>query len=307
IGAVAALGPGVTTDSLGQPLHSGDRVVFPYFRSCGHCEACLAGETVGCSNRFMAMLGNCEEPPHFVGGFAQFFYLPPHSTLLRVPDLLPDELTAGINCALSQVIYGFERVGLKAGERVVLQGAGGLGLYATVVAREQGAGQVVVIDSVPERLHLAERFGADSVIDMRQYPTPAERVRAVRKLSGGGAHVVVDLTGNPAAMDEGIKMTRTLGRYLEIGNILTGQPVELDPSRLVFGNRTLLGVSLYEPRSLKKALDFLARTIDRYPYKEAFGAAAYPLSQINRALVDTAERRVARAAIRPWDEERSTL
>jgi len=67
-----------------------------------------------------------------------------------------------------------------------------------------------------------------------------------------------------------------------------------------------VGVSLYEPRSLKKALDFLARTIHRYPYKEAFGTAAYPLRQINRALTDTAERRVARAAIRPWDEERST-
>src|SRR5713226_8743809 len=306
IGTVAASGSGVTTDSLGQPLHTGDRVVFAYFRSCGHCEACLMGETVGCSNRFMAMLGNCEEAPQFVGGFAQFFYLPPQCTIMRVPDTLPSELAAGVNCALSQVIYGFERIGLKAGERVVLQGAGGLGLYATAVAREQGASQVVVIDGVPERLRLAERFGADAVIDMQAYPSPAERVRAVRELTGGGAHVVVDLTGNPEAMDEGLKMTRTFGRYLEIGNILTGQKVELDPSRLVFGNRTLMGVSLYEPRSLKKAVDFLAKTIDTYPYKEAFGTAPYTLAQVNQALADTAERRVARASILPWGKERST-
>lgn len=222
-----------------------------------------------------------------------------------MPDTLPSELVAGVNCALSQVIYGFERIGLKAGERVVLQGAGGLGLYATAVAREQGASQIIVIDGVPERLRLAERFGADAVVDMQAYPSPAERVRAVRKLTGGGAHVVVDLSGNPAAMDEGLKMTRTMGRYLEIGNILTGQKVELDPSRLVFGNRTLMGVSLYEPRSLKKAVDFLAKTIDKYPYKEAFGTAPYPLGQVNQALADTVERRVARASIWPWAEERS--
>ena len=56
--------------------------------------------------------------------------------------------------------------GLKLGENVVIQGAGGLGVYATAVAKEMGAGQVIVIDSIPERLELARGFGADAIIDI---------------------------------------------------------------------------------------------------------------------------------------------
>jgi len=73
VGIVEALGARMTTDSAGVPLRPGDRVVYAYFQPCRRCEACLDGVTVGCWNLRMAMLASCEEPPFFVGGFADYF------------------------------------------------------------------------------------------------------------------------------------------------------------------------------------------------------------------------------------------
>ncbi len=61
------------------------------------------------------------------------------------------------NCAFSQVYYGLDRSGLKAGETLLIQGAGGLGLYASAIAKEKGA-KVIIIDGVKERLELAKRL-----------------------------------------------------------------------------------------------------------------------------------------------------
>ena len=78
-------------------------------------------------------------------------------------------MVAPLNCALAQVIYGLGQVDLSAGECVVIQGAGGLGLYATAVAREAGATNIVVLDKRQDRLVLAKEFGADHVLNVDDF------------------------------------------------------------------------------------------------------------------------------------------
>ena len=65
----------------------------------------------------------------------------PGHWVFKVPDALSDALVSPINCALSEVIYGLNQIGITLGDTVVIQGAGGLGLYATAVAKEMGAGE----------------------------------------------------------------------------------------------------------------------------------------------------------------------
>ena len=72
------------------------------------------------------------------------------------------------------------------GDRLVIQGAGGLGLNAIAVARERGVSQVIVIDGIQSRLELALDFGADQVIDLDEYPAAEDRVRRVFELAVGG-------------------------------------------------------------------------------------------------------------------------
>lgn len=298
VGTVAELGAGVATDSDGRPLQPGTRVVFPYFFCCHSCRNCLAGRRNACLNLRMAMLGRADEPPYFVGGYADYFLLPAGAVVYTVPDSVPDEIAAGANCALSQVMYGLERVDLQLGETVVVQGAGALGLYAVAVAKARGAKTVIAIDGVPERLELAREFGADEVIDITD-TTEKDRVKTVQRLTDGqGADVVVEVVGHPSAIDEGLKLAAQFGRYVEIGNINLGKTFEFDPSRFVFSNKTMVGVSLYDPPVLSRALAFLEEYRDRLPF-DRLAAACYPLEDINAAFAAAEAKRDVRASIVP--------
>lgn len=299
VGAVEALGDGVSTDSNGLPLTFGTRVVFPYFFSCHTCRNCLAGRRNACLNLRMAMLGRADEPPYFVGGYGDYFLLPAGAVVYTVPDSVTDDAASGANCALSQVMYGLERVDQQLGDSVVVQGAGALGLYACAVAKARGAATVIAVDGIPERLDLAEAFGADHVIDITAVTTPKDRIKAVRKLTDGqGADVVVEVVGHPSAIEEGLQMLGQFGRYVEIGNINFGKTFDFDPSRFVFGNKTMVGVSLYEPAVLSRALTFLEMHQDRLPL-DRLAAACYSLEDINEAFAAAEGKRDVRASIVP--------
>jgi len=165
---VYQLGEGVSTDSLGQPLAVGDRVVYQYFYPCERCWACLSGNRAACPNRHSRWMSTpSDQHPHFMGAYAQYYHLTPRQPVFKVPDELTDEEVAPLNCALSQVLYGLHQTRITYGDTVVIQGAGGLGIYATAVARETGATSIIVIDGIEERLKLAQEFGADHLINIK--------------------------------------------------------------------------------------------------------------------------------------------
>jgi threonine dehydrogenase-like Zn-dependent dehydrogenase len=216
-----------------------------------------------------SLLRSCDRVPHFVGGFADYYSWNGKQSVFKVPKAVPDNVAAGANCALSQVLHGLEEARLRFGDTVVVQGAGGLGLFACAVAREMGAEKIIAIDSVPERLEMARAFGADEVIDMNEVPDPRKRVGLVMsKLDHWGADVVVEVAGVPEAVPEGIRMLGRGGRYLELGNINPRATYKADPSLLVGQNRSIIGVSLYPPDVLRRAMDFLNRTRERYPFEK---------------------------------------
>ncbi len=295
-GVVAKLGSDIFMDSSGQPLKEGDRVVYRYFYPCGRCRACLKGEESVCqSNHFF--MAPAMDPPYFNGAYGEYYYLRPNHTVFKVPDELSDAIVAPINCALSQVIFALERVGLKYGETIVIQGAGGLGIYATAVAKEMAAEKVIVIDGIEERLKLARAFGADELIDMNEFKTPEERAQRVRELTNGeGADVVAELVGFPAAFVEGLELLACGGRLLEIGNISPGHLCEIDPAVLVMFSKNIFPMAYYNRKSLKDALDFLCNTRSKYPFEKISGKT-YPLEDIEKAFEEQDKGLVSRSAI----------
>ncbi len=297
-GVVSKLGKGITTDSTGDKLKEGDRVVYPYFYPCGRCPACLRGHEAACQKNGFFMMPS-QVPPHFNGAYADYYYLRPGHVVFKVPDDLSDDVIAPINCALSEVIYGLDKVGLKLGETIVIQGAGGLGIYATAVAREMGANKIIIIDGIDERLDLARKFSVDHVIDMKEYKTPSERSKKVRELTGGaGADVVAELVGFPQVVSEGLTMLGVGGRMLEIGNISPGTTFELDPAILVMKSISIVSVIYYNRSALKKAIDFLSRSKDKYPFDKII-SKAYPLEEIEKAFEEQDKGLVSRSTIVP--------
>jgi len=286
-GTIARLGNKVRGDALGRRLKEGDRVIYTYYLNCGHCRACLRNKPHHCLQSLASPIRPCDMHPHFVGAFADYYYIKGKQSVFKVPDDVPSEVAAGANCALSQVIHGYERVNFSFGETVVIQGVGGLGLYACAVAKEMGAERIVAIDAVPSRLELAKQFGADVTIDMNEIPESRARVQKVMSvLDGWGADVVVELAGVPEAVPEGIRMLGRGGRYLEIGNINPRRTYKQDPSLLVGFNRSIHGVSLYPPDVLWRSLQWLQRAGDRYPLDKLL-SHDYALADIDKAFTES--------------------
>ncbi|MEX2246090.1 MAG: zinc-binding dehydrogenase [Dehalococcoidia bacterium] len=280
-GRVHTLGTNIKTDSLGRPLKEGDRVAYAYFYPCGRCYQCNRGEFAACPGKLANMGPTISK---FSGAYGEYYYLKPGGWIFKVPDEVTDEMATPVNCALSQVTYGLSKAGLRYGDTVVVQGAGGLGLNAIAVAKEMGADAVIAIDGLPGRLELAKRFGADAVIDINEHPTAMDRVATVKSLTGGrGGDVVVEVVGIPEAVPEGLQMVREGGTFLEIGNISFGRTVEIDPSQLVWGSKKIVAVIMYDPWVIPEALDFLVRTREKYPHGDVV-SHKFPLAQINDAF-----------------------
>jgi threonine dehydrogenase-like Zn-dependent dehydrogenase len=300
-GEVTALGEGVTHDTAGQPLRAGDRVVYQYFCPCGRCPSCVKGHTPRCVDGMRYRFPPTEFP-HFNAAYGQYYYLRRGQAVFRVPDNVSDDLAGPANCALSQVIDGLSHADVGVGDTLVIQGAGGLGINAVAVARERGVSQIIVIDGVESRLDLAREFGADVTILLDEYPTPEARVRRVRELTAGwGADAVMELVGHAALVPEGIDMLASGGRYLVIGAINQKQRVEINPSALVHGGKTVHGLMWYRPESLRQALTLLSTRQDRYPFHRIL-SHRYPLRAADEAFHDQDSGRVQRAALLPWAE-----
>lgn len=296
IGRIHALGDTVRTDYAGQPVAVGDRVVVTYFQTCQRCNRCRGGQPNLCDNAYEFFGKQPEEWPHFHAAFGTHYYVHPRQHFYKVPDGIDDAIAAGANCALSQVMFGIEQIGVAYGENVLIQGAGGLGLNAAAVAVERGA-RVIVVDGVASRLEQARAFGACDVIDISTLPDPAARLAAVHDLLGGeGPDVAIEVTGVPAAFGEGLDLLRRGGRYLVMGNLSPGRTVPFDPGFVTRKALTIKHVDRYEARYLSKALDFLSNHLHSYPFDKLVDAE-FSLGEVKDALDASAARTVTRAAI----------
>ena len=279
-GVVESLGEGVSTDSLGVPIKEGDRIIYAAVFPCYHCHMCLKGDTNWCVNRGYAPASVW---PYFTGTYADFLYLPPRHPLFRAPDELSDDILGPVNCAMGTVTTGLMRAGLREGQYVVIQGAGGLGLNATAMAKDMGADRVIVLDRLENRLQLAEEFGADYTINIEEFNTVETRVQRVRELTGGrGADVVMELVGRAELLAEGIDMLSNGGTFVEIGDIVRGREVSIDPSKLL-GGKNIMGSLMYRPDLLPTLLSFLVRNQHKLPFDKLV-SHKFPLAEVNEAF-----------------------
>lgn len=198
-------------------------------------------------------------------------------------------------------MYGLERADVTLGHSVVIQGAGGLGVLATAVAKERGA-RVVVMDKVASRLELARRFGADKLIHVDEVSQLNDRVGLVQSVfRSQGADVVVEVTGVPSVFSEGLAYLKPGGSYLVMGTISPNITTQFDPGMLVRKSATILGINRYPPRSLWQAMAFLEWTETKYPFADLLDRA-FSLEQTQTAIEMSSRREVLRATIIPSKE-----
>jgi len=157
-----------------------------------------------------------------------------------------------------------------------------------------------VVGGPPARLEVASRLGVDDVLDVTAVTDADERVRWVRERTAGrGADVVIEATGQPGAVREGLEMVRDAGRYVVVGQYTDAGDVQINPHAHV--NRrhaTVLGCWGYEFTHLFRALQMMARHKARFRWCE-WVTREYTLEEAPRALEDMEALRVLKALIVP--------
>jgi threonine dehydrogenase-like Zn-dependent dehydrogenase len=299
VGRVAdANGP--VEDVDGRPIREGDVVTFlDVHGTCHKCWYCLVAKaSTRCpSRRVYGITYGAEEG--LLGGWSEQIYLKPGVRILPLPAGLDPKLYMAGGCALPTALHALDRAGLRLGDAVAIQGAGPVGLMATALARLAGAGSVIVLGAPQERLEVARQLGADHVIDIDRVISDA-RPGAVRELTAGrGSDLTIECTGDPAAVAEGLRMTRDAGTYVVVGQYTDAGTVSLNPhhdlNRKHLDVRACWGIDLSH---LYRALQILARHRDSLPWQQVV-SAEYRLSEAERALRDVEERRVVKAVINP--------
>lgn len=223
---------------------SGDRVAVDPNIPCGYCDYCRRGLIHLCEN--LTALG-----VHIDGGFAEYSIVP-ESQLYRLPDNISFEwgcLTEPISCA----IHGVELASIKAGDTVVILGAGAIGLIIMQLVRLSGASKLIVVEPIKGRRESARMLKADILID----PTE-ENVRDITmKNSYDGADVVMECAGSPQTARLALDLVRRGGRIIFFGVCDRNAKIHIKPQEIYFKELTIKG-SYINPNTFSRAIDLLS-------------------------------------------------
>jgi L-iditol 2-dehydrogenase len=292
---------GTLRDVAGDEIGAGRLVTFyDVFGICGACWHCLVAKAATrCpSRRVYGITTGLADG--VLGGWAERIEIKPGVRLLPLPEGLSTEEFMGGGCGLPTGLHAVERAAVALGDTVVVQGSGPVGLNAAIFAQLAGALRVIVIGAPRARLEAARRLGADETLDITDVPDPDARARWVRERTAGrGADVVIEASGNPKAVVEGLEMLRDAGRYVVVGQYTDAGDVQLSPHRHV--NRkhaTILGCWGYEYTHLHRSVQLMARHRERFRWSSLV-TRAYPLADAGKALADMESLSVVKALVRP--------
>jgi propanol-preferring alcohol dehydrogenase len=209
-------------------LKKGQRVLIPAVLTCGRCPACRQGRENICSA--MQMLGN-----HFDGAYAEYVAVPAKD-VLDLPESIPLEEASIIADAISTPYHAVKnRAQVRPGDTVVVFGCGGVGINAVQLAAAAG-GYVIAVDINERKLTWASEFGAARTINAAK----VERVsKEVKKLTGGGADIAIEVIGNPRTIEEAFECVRVGGRLCVVG--YTHEAISIVAGKIMFKEIEVVG------------------------------------------------------------------
>lgn len=202
-------------ESLGEGLEDeyavGQRVVVGAITPCGQCFYCLNGVHSQCHGP----LGGWRFGNTIDGAWAEYLLVPDaRANLAVIPDGLSDEEVVLVTDIFSTGLSGAEGGNIRVGDAVAVFAQGPIGLCATLGAKLRGAALIVGVDSVPARLEMAKRFGANLVVNYLE----EDPVAAIKRLTDGrGADVAIEALGHQATFESALRAIRPGGTLSSLG------------------------------------------------------------------------------------------
>jgi alcohol dehydrogenase len=291
VGVIAELGPGVSGYAVG------DRVIAGAITPCGQCRACLSGHSSQCGGgEDYKALGGWRFGNTIDGCQAEYVVVPnAQANLARVPDGLSDEDVVLCPDIMSTGFSAAERGKVRIGDAVVVFAQGPIGLSATAGARLSGASLVIGVDSVPKRLEMAKRMGADVVLDYRQVDVVAE----VKKLTGGGADVAIEALGTQPTFENALRCLRPGGTLSSLGVYSGHLTLPLDAYGAGLADHTVVATLCPGGKERMRRLMDVVRA-KRFPMRELV-THTFSLDRIGEAYDLFAHQRdgVMKIAVKP--------
>lgn len=261
-GAVVAAGPGTH-------LAVGDRVVVYHIAGCGRCDECRRGYEIDCTSPERAAYGWQRD-----GGHAEYLLAEERSCLP-----LPDELTevdgALVSCGFGTAYEGLLRIGVSGRDRLLVTGLGPVGLAAALLGRALGAGPVIGVDAVPERVELARSLG---VVDEALLADGDVDDRIAELTGGAGCAASIDCSGSGAGRSTALRGTRRWGRCAFVGE---GGEVTVAVSELLIHKQVSVHGSWVT--SLPHMAELLELLVRRDLHPERTVTHRFPLDRVDDA------------------------
>ena len=240
-GIVEAIGDGVTGFEVG------DFVVTCYSSYCGHCVECQTGHNHRCVSKPQGPARPSGSPitldgqPVFtgIGAFAEEMVVHHHAAV-KLPTEIPATSAALLGCGvLTGTGAAMHGAKVRAGSRVAVVGCGGIGLNVIQGARLAGAEQIIAVDLNPDKLAMAEQFGATAGVE-----AGPDAAKAVREMTQGGVDFAFEAIGVPDAMREAFKMLRMHGTLTIIGMAKRGEDVSFPALQLIEQDKRVTGSAM---------------------------------------------------------------
>ncbi len=263
----------------------GDRVSVYHAPQCGHCEACLSGEyfnctTIGPGFRLASMK---------VHGSDADYVLVDQNVCFPLPDELSFADGSTIACAGGTAYHALRRADVKGGEYVMVSGLGPVGLCAVLLAKAMG-GIVIGVDPVAWRRDFAMAHGASFAVD----PTAGKLSDQIKAITGGGAEVAIETSGNDQARVDIIPATPYHARLVYVGWGGQARNAQVGP---MLGERWITGSNMFTGPDYYSLIRFMLRNNVRF---EDLVSHRFPLEKAQEAFDVFAGRETGKV-IFVWD------
>ena len=245
-GVVSELGAGVS--DLGWKIS--DRVVAANSAPCGGCFHCRAGQE-----------NLCEDLQFLNGAYAETIVVPARLVQKNLLRLKPETTfrDAALVEPLACVVQGVEDTHLRAGQNVLILGAGPIGLMFVALAKSLGC-NVTVAGRRAARLEAAQRLGAGQVVDIGDGGNLVARIREAAKTH---FDAVIEAVGRPEVWEAAVHLVRKGGAVNFFGGCPAGTDITLDTTLIHYSNLTLLASFHHTPRTIRRALEFVEAGVIR--------------------------------------------
>ena len=295
VGAVAKARGKITTVE-GNPVKEGDVVTFlDVHETCYNCYYCLvANQPTRCPHRKVYGI-TYSANDGLLGGWSEAILMKPGVKMIHIPKGLAPETFIGGGCGLVTALHAVDMARLQLGESVGVMGAGPVGQSILALASLSGAGEIVAVDAVADRLAFARTMGATGTISLDL--AKKERLSRVHELTRGrGFDAVIEASGSPAAVSEALDFVRDGGRVIVCGHYTDNGSVEIHPHWQINRKHVeLRGCWGSRFEHFDRAVALAARFGATKPWS-AMASPYDGLSQVRSAL-DAVEKRTAVKAV----------